>query len=413
MNTSVIMQLFIICMPPLSLLYAINGFCSNPRKWRKYIIYFVYFIFILICAFSLAEGKNKDLIRYYQMEHIAAQMPLVNVLEYPYKNLYVVNFLFWLFGNFGIPQMLPAFSISIVMFVVIYITCDLAEKYNALSWIKWIILYQLMILPFMFVMEVVRSSMAFFMAIFFAYLEIIQQKKSIWIYIGYIICTLIHPMAFIFLIFRIVASLPHIVGKMMIFLLIGLDSIIRFAHDRLLQLFTNGGLVSLIITKAYRYMVSMDSEYGKYAAISKFFIVNKFVICTEAVIMVILVYYLICKPIVHERRYISFLLFFNMINLLALSLSTFFTPIYSRYTSAGYACIGALIIPFIKGYNRMNPIVQLLFLALCGMAIPAFALQLYWTETYTDSFLSWGGELLTTNLFTVLYQVMVNLKLLS
>ncbi len=408
------MQLFIIlCIPLLSFIYSIFGFCKKPKKWKRYIPFFIYFIFIVICSFTLRNGSDYDLVRYYQAEAVASQMSCLEAIEYPNNNLYVINFLYWLFGNLGIPQLLPAFSISVVMSVVVYITCDLAEQYEMLHLIKFIVPYQLMILPFMDVMVTVRSGMAFALAIFLAYLEIVREKRAIWIYIGYIACILIHPFSFVFVLFRIVAVLPHVIGKTMIILPLFLSVGILFIYENVWSIVRSYPFLQLIIQKAYGYMTSTNSTYGVHAEGSGFFLANKIIMCTEAILMIVMVYYLLYKPIVVERKYVSFLLFFNMINILALSMMPAHSPMYWRFTTSGYACVGAFIIPLIKEYRRACVPIRLLFYALGMTAIPAFLLQAYWTRTYTDSFITWGTDFLTTNIFTVFYQVMVNLNVLT
>ena len=72
--------------PPLLLFYAISGLYYNPSKWRKYIPAFLFFVFIIICAFNLKDGTNKDLVRYYEWLDLSSKLSLAEITSASYNS---------------------------------------------------------------------------------------------------------------------------------------------------------------------------------------------------------------------------------------------------------------------------------------------------------------------------------------
>lgn len=396
--------------PPLLLFYAISGLYYNPSKWRKYIPAFLFFVFIIICAFNLKDGTNKDLVRYYEWLDLSSKLSLAEISQYFNDDLYVMHLIYWVIGRLGIHQLLPALSITIVMLSVTYITCDLAEYHGSFKSIKYVLLLQLMFLPSVYVMETVRSGLAYSLIIILAYLDMVKGKKSIFIILGYFCCVFIHHSAVIFIVLRIMCMLPVAIKKLLIFFPLLVMPMVYYLQD-FIDTFGLGHNVFLakFVHKALVYSTNEVTAYGMYAekALTMFFL--KIVMTTEAVLILVIVFYLLRNNVVKEKRHQSFLYFFGFINLLTLAMVPMPVPIYWRIASAGYACCGAYMIPVRIYYNRLPFVIKLAYKTLWLCAIPSLIFQIHWIPTYIDSYLSWGCEILMTNYYTVLIDVLKNL----
>ena len=400
----------LFAFPPLALFYFLVGLVYNPSKWRKYIPAFFFFLFIIICAFTLKHGTNKDLIRYYESLYLAKQLTLPEISQFFDDGLYVMHFIYWGLGRLGVPQLLPALSITIVMLSVTYITCDLAEHYNSVKSIKFVLLFQLLLLPFMYVMETVRSGMALALIILLAYLDIVKEEKNLFVFIGYLACIFIHHSAIFLILFRIACSLPEKIKKVLLFFPVLTMPTIYYLQEIIYRFnLVQYQFFVKLSSKALNYSTNEYTAYGLAAENSLYFLLLKTTMSVEAVLMLIIVFYLLKSGIIEEQRQRSFLYFFSLINLFVLAIVPMPVPLYWRFAAAGYACCGAYMMPVRKHYKCLPLAIKIVYLSLWLCTIPSLVFQIRWTYTYIDSILDWGADILLTNMYTVLFEILTNI----
>jgi len=406
----VLFFLLLLMCPPLSLIYAIVGFLWDARKWRRYLFFLVYFFFMFITALTLVENSNYDLVRYYQYMDQAAGLSFLEALNFRNDNLFTMNVLYWLFGRMGYHQLLPAFSVSIIVFSLGYITCDLAESQKAWHLVKYVLLYQFMVMPLMYNMEVVRSGLAFCLITLMAYLDIVKKKRKLWIYLVYIACVFIHNAALLFIVFRLVCLLPKSVRKIALLFPLVVGTLITFAFNHL-ELFSGYKLLYTIIRKANVYFYK-DIGYALNTMNNLYFKRLKFVMVAEAVLMVVIAAYFMFVISKRRSQIIElskpeqdFLMFFTSINIAALSIITAPSPMYWRVTTAAYCCCAIYMLPTIRNYRVLPALVRVSYWGLWLLAIPALYLNLRRILSYPDNFITWLEDSLLTNIFTVFFRV--------
>lgn len=399
----------ILACPPLCIFYAVLGFIMSPKNWRSYLPFFIYFIFMIVCALELGpQASNKDLIRYYvAMDTASSFSSFESYFNYYDRLDYSMMVLYWILGNIGVHQFLPAMSISIVIFTMCYITCDLAEHNKRFDLIKYILLYQLMLLPFMYVMETVRSGMAFSLVVLMAYLEIVKNRRDWWIYFVYLLSIFIHNFAIVLVVARFACSFPKLFGKSILLLPMVVSFVITFLYSYI-NIFSGNAFLSTFIFRTYQYLTADNNAFVLGTQNNLFFIMMKITMFFEAVFALLISYYIMGKDFIKEKKHKFFLLYFNIINLLALSIMPFPQPLYWRFTSAGYSCCAALIIPFEQNYNRISSFIKITYYILLLFAIPSLILQLRWIPTYTD-YVNWCSSIFLTNIYTVFYKVVTSI----
>ena len=91
----------------------------------------------------------------------------------------------------------------IVYGVAFYITCDVAEEYNAQSTIPAVIAIQGCMLPFFSIISNVRNVTAFSLIVLAVYLDTVKKKRNPVVLILYILPVFIHSSAIILVLLRI------------------------------------------------------------------------------------------------------------------------------------------------------------------------------------------------------------------
>ena len=406
----VLIVILLLVFPPLSLVYSVTGLIWDARKWRRYLFFLIYFFFMLICALTLVEDSNYDLVRYYQYLDQAAGLSFSEALNFRNDNLFVMNFLYWIFGQTGYHQILPAFSISMVLLSLCYITCDFAESQKAWHLIKYVLLYQFMVLPLIYNMEAVRSGMAFCLITLMAYLDMVKGMRKLWIYLVYIGCVFIHNGAILFVVLRLICLLPKSVKKVIILAPFLAGAIITFLYSHV-ELFSSNKLFYTAIRKANTYFFA-NISYASHIKNNLYFKRLKIVMLVEAVLMVVIaMYYIFAQSKSWSQRiHLSekeqdFLIYFTGINITSLSIITLPTPLYWRLTTAAYCCCALYMLPTITNYKTIPILIRLSYWLLWLVAFPALYLNLRRVLVYPNNIFIWFGDSLLTNIFTVLYRI--------
>ena len=119
---------------------------------------------------------SPDLVRYFNEVRVCSEMSLKQVLTTQNDGQFIIYIAYWIIGKLGDVHLLPAISTSIVYGIALYIVCDSAEKYNIEKIIPYVLLCQLMILPFNSIVSNIRNICAFSMIILASYLNLIKEK---------------------------------------------------------------------------------------------------------------------------------------------------------------------------------------------------------------------------------------------
>ena len=171
---------------PLALIVAVLGIWKNPSRWRLFFPMLVYVLFVGAYCYIPGTNSNVDLVRYFPEVELYGEMSLSEAFSYADDVLYARDFLFWLCGHLHATHLVPAITTAAVYGVAGYISCDSAERCDAKRYIGGILLFQLMMLPYISIINNIRNVSGFSLIILAAYLDIVKQKKTIWVWLCYL-----------------------------------------------------------------------------------------------------------------------------------------------------------------------------------------------------------------------------------
>lgn len=124
--------------------------------------------------------------------------------EANYKELFVINFLFYIVSLFSNNSLIVFITLFIEYMIFTYITCDLKKKYDKNNSIAFSINFFLFFALVNIVLSIsgIRNVFAFSIASLAIYIDLIKKRKNILTYILYIIPVFIHPSTIIVPIIR-------------------------------------------------------------------------------------------------------------------------------------------------------------------------------------------------------------------
>lgn len=261
-------------------------FFGSHKQWRAAITG----ISISIASFAMyVEPISGDLIRYYATLDIISDYSLKEVVEYCRDGLYVENFLYWLVCRTGINGFLPAISTSVTYFVAMYITGKTASTYNEEKNIKWIIVLQLLILPFFSIVHNVRNVLAFSLGLLAIFRDGFLKKRGIFTFLLYIIPCFIHVTAILIVLLRVFLLIFREKTYFAICVLfVGLGSAIKIGY-KYIQFFSFIPAIQRLIAKGYYYFNDANTAYGQEVANSAYYNMLKLLFFIHVVIIICVV----------------------------------------------------------------------------------------------------------------------------
>lgn len=403
--------LLCLVVTPLGLLYGLCMLFMVPGKMQRWLPFLVYVLGLLAYSFHpIAEG---DLLRYFYQAQEYGSLPLERIFydasgirEYDVMQ-WVYTIWAWIVGQSGALHLLPMVSVMTIYGVAFYITADLAQKFHGERYIPFIITLQLCMIPFLGVTSNVRNVWAFSLVILAVYLDLIKGKRNLLVLLLYILPGFIHGSAFLLLILRFLCKLGTKVFVPMLAGAVIFPSILDFLYDLsgiFSALGTVGTFINLSILKLYLYVHDTDqSEWAQAVSNSLLQQVNRLVMVSFAVISSLLILYWVKKHL--ERKYLPFLNYFLLLNICIIAFTWFTVPHYWRLSAASFVFISIYLLPVLqKRRTEGTKLIHLFTLSLPCYMIMGIILQIYPFQNMVK-FSEWLISFLTTNIFTILFDV--------
>lgn len=384
---------------------------KDPVHWRKYIWSFV--LMLMLLAYSFIPTTNADLSRYYlKVEHAGTQSFIEAVFGTKtglYDGLYVINALVWIVAKLGCKGLLPALSVGIVYSVAFYITCDCAERYEKIEWIRWMLIIQFLLLPFYNIVNNIRNVIAFSFVALAAYRELIQGKRNVVTYILYLLPCFIHAFALTAILMRILSGLVKKNRILGILLVITGSNIIDLLYSNI-YIFSSIPTVYNMIFKAHRYLSPdySNNEWAIRVTTEAFYRAGFY---ANIFFGAILVFFL---AIVIKHLQNTYSLKKNetvivnwefWIGVMILSSIPFSIPYYWRYATLAAICIGAVLVITNAKEIKIWAYVKWLFwgsaIAIAGLQFYELLLRALRTE--------WIEMFMLNNLFVILIEIIRNI----
>lgn len=194
------------------------------RKVNERVLIVVQIILIValaILAFLIEPKESNDLFRHFEKIDLIREKGFGIKLEYDY--VMIVRLLFNFVAFLPSNHFLPAISVIITYGISMYIIYDFTKRNETTSRVTSIaILLSFALCSFYVTASGIRNAMACTFLALGLYLDLIRKEKLVKKIWPYIIATLIHPVAYIVIIIRILFNIKWINKIKYVILLIGL-----------------------------------------------------------------------------------------------------------------------------------------------------------------------------------------------
>ena len=365
-----------------------------------------------ILAYVYDPINENDLTRYMDFASQSNSMDFEEALMI-FNSLYpqdygvpIYVFIQWVLGQLNLEHMLPMISVMVVYGVSFYITSDLSKKFNKEYLLPYIIVLQMCLLPFLSIAGNIRNICAFSLVILAVYFDIVLRKRKLITLCLYIMPLLIHSSALVLIFARLLICVKRQIRLLMVAIVVFLPQLVQMLYNlrNTLTVFgTVGEITNLFILKINLYLNDDKSMWAQAVANSNFQIVNKFVLCSLAVILCILIFSFIDKFLLGNLS--AFLNYAFILCTLTLSTLWVVTPLYWRFACTYCIVIGIIIFPLfdrrlvINVWGRLAKYGIFLYGPIC------LALNIYIGRVMVN-YVDWITKFFVTNVFTMLFQVL-------
>lgn len=397
--------IFMLLFPSLCGFYAMLGIVCNPRNWRRYLPFFV------VAAFSLAysyvpDTMGCDLLRYFASVRECSELTtFAEIVNYKHDGCFVRNIVFWLIGKAGDVHLLPGLSTATVYGIITYISCSCAEEFKQERLLPFILLLQIILLPYWSVIDNVRNVCAFSILILAVYLDIIKGKRNPAVIMLYILPCFIHTSGALLVAFRIFASIAKTTKAKTAVILSAVlfPYAINFAYAHI-GWFSFGGSIGDVlqagIWRAWRYYNTPGGldDYERSLLASNYEPVQRFFMISFAVLILVLILYYSRHM---EQQWRGFNSFAFLICTMTVACNVFITPHYWRFYCAVVMSCPAILYPLICARSKVHYIIRIIMYGLAVYGIGGIAMNV-WNLRYTVDWSEWIERFLLTNPYTII-----------
>ena len=248
-----------------------NGLAKDFKNWHKYILCMC--LFIASIAYAYTPTGNGDLVRYIDNFNFFGNMSFWEALAYQGsasdgrgQNLFILYFFYWVIGKIGDYHIAPAFTVFVIYYIGLYVTCDIGEKLQVRRReILYYIVFLLLSLNLNAIINNIRNIFAFALIGFAIYRDCFQNKKNIGTLVLYTLPVFFHSSAILFLILRLLIELPRKIRWVVTIILLATPSIVDIMHSNLHYISSDNYLALLFrfaIRKAYVFFNDTSSAWG-------------------------------------------------------------------------------------------------------------------------------------------------------
>lgn len=278
---------------PFGIFLLAIAFTYAASNASKYI--FFYGLTFGVIAYCSVPLREIDITRYFYMLDTIRDMSLKEAYAMFNDGLLVRAFVFWLVSKTGDNNILPFLSMTTVYCSACYIVVDSARDNK--STIKYLLLFQMMLLPYYNVYSNVRNVSAFALLAVALYRDLVKHRINIGTILLYTLPCFIHMTGIVIVLLRLVLPLirRHPIIGISFTLFVPTASILLFQTVRSVPI---PGAVGLIINRAIRkaYTATVgNSDYAQGVQEHGSFIMNR-------VIMFLFLFCLLTLIIMYIRR---------------------------------------------------------------------------------------------------------------
>lgn len=383
-------------------MYSVLGFSKDTLHWKKYLWAAVLFVFVL--TYSYHPEGNSDLTRYVEWIKMAKSSSYFGYVEFMDDGLYVTNFLFWLAGHLEMPYLVPAFTTAVVYAITLYITCDFAERNQLQKWIPYVLILQVLMLPYVTIINNVRNIFAFAIVILAVYRDVYLNKRNVTTLLLYIVPIFVHKTSFVLILLRLLSILAgrYLVLSLVIALLI--PTFLNFLLPYIPQissLGTVGKIIGDALLTAYRSMTS-TSDWAMTVMTGKYYLANRYFSYLMSGILFVITSISLTKLKRKESNPIrKYLYFLSLIYIITIATYVFRTPVYWRFFAIVIVASGPILILLLKDMRLKKVSTKQIWYVFLVAGLFFVALQFYGTIQNVD-YKDWTTSVILNPLFNII-----------
>ena len=239
------------------------------------VVQMILIVALAVLAFLIEPKETNDLFRHFEKIDLIREKGFGISLEYDY--VIIIRLLFNFVALLPSNHFLPAISVIITYGISMYIIYDFTKKNQPLSRVVSIaILLNFAICSFYMVASGIRNAMACSFLALGIYLDLIRKEKLIKKIWPYIIAALIHPVAYIVIIIRLLLNVKWLNKIKYVILLIGL----LYRPIMNLLKFINVEITNYLAQKMNTYLIIESKEDIRWMLVIWAFLIFIYVIST-------------------------------------------------------------------------------------------------------------------------------------
>lgn len=391
---------------PIAAILGCIGLNYDRTKWRAYLT--ILAVVVFLCAYSYTPVNDPDLVRYFEYINECKDLTFLQVIEKFNDGLFVKNFFFWLAAKMNNPHLIPAITTCLVYTITGYITFNFAERKGLLKKAPTVFLWQILCLQYFSIVNNVRNVAAFALTALAMYLELIEGKRNIGVWMLYILPIFIHPAAITVIIARLLLMLPSKILLCSSLIILFFPELINYIYVSGITVHF-GDLVSKYVTQLWRYINDpMTSQWS-------IIVSHSFVYKIQRIVMTILSLILFVLSLYYSKTDDkSDALFFKgtaLLNLTTLASYPIITPQYWRFSTLSVIVGGGALISLMDSKNnklRKNALLTVLWL----MAAVLLVIQVKISQGIVEP-LEYIVAIFVNNIYVVLIKLILGIGGLS
>ncbi|MCF0132361.1 MAG: hypothetical protein HUJ72_00695 [Blautia sp.] len=348
------------------------GFMSLENReifdWKSAILCFA--MFVSAVAYSYHPSIDSDLIRYMAYVEEVRDMPLAAAMQEGIhgETLWMFSLICWVIGKIGDPHVLPAFTVFVIYYIAMYITCRIGEDFDVpKERIRNYLVFILLAAPLYSITNNIRNVFSFTLVGYAVFRDVYEDRLDVVALLLYILPCSIHPSSAVIIFCRLIMSM---VGKLRWFsiaIVVAIDPLLNALYGITSTMSASNPVFSLVkdtVAKAHKYYNDTTSEWSQVIAKSGASKLTKYM----CIALVLLMCYFAIREITYfnqlsktdgDSRYLKLrkmIEFCFLVGLVALSCAPMVMPEYWRFSTLMYL-LGAPIYMF-WDVTTQNPIWQ-------------------------------------------------------
>lgn len=227
----IVIGFFLLC---ISLLFFLGNIIKSVKiemqEWG-FIIFFLVFGLSII-AFCIEPPEAWDLARHYELINEMEISGWSYVLNKSiYAHLPVINMIYGILAMIKMPHLLPVIVVIIcytILWYIVYKTVK-GEKMDT-KYVSYFVLFNFALCPYLHMVSGIRNILAYAIASFALYIDVIQKKNKILVIMMYLSTLLIHPSSSIILGIRLLLPIIerfNVIWFILPFWSLAIESIIK------------------------------------------------------------------------------------------------------------------------------------------------------------------------------------------